>query len=48
VVFLHYFADLPLREVARLSGAPVATVKVRLHRARRLLRDSLVAGGEYV
>jgi RNA polymerase sigma-70 factor, ECF subfamily len=48
VVFLHYFADLPVREVARLSGAPLATVKVRLHRARRLLRDSLVAGGEYV
>jgi RNA polymerase sigma-70 factor (ECF subfamily) len=47
VVFLHYFADLPVREVARLSGAPVATVKVRLHRARRLLRESLVVGGEY-
>jgi DNA-directed RNA polymerase specialized sigma24 family protein len=30
-----------------LSGAPVATVKVRLHRARRLLRESLVVGGEY-
>jgi RNA polymerase sigma-70 factor (ECF subfamily) len=48
-VFLHYFADLPVREVARLSGSPVATVKVRLHRARRALRESLgPVGGEYV
>jgi RNA polymerase sigma-70 factor (ECF subfamily) len=36
-VFLHYYADLPVREVARLSGASVATVKVRLHRARKAL-----------
>lgn len=48
-VFLHYFADLPISEVARFSGVPVATVKVRLHRARRALRDSLgLVGGEYV
>ena len=38
-VFLHYFADMPLAEVARLSGVPTATVKVRLHRARRALRE---------
>jgi RNA polymerase sigma-70 factor (ECF subfamily) len=38
-VFLHYFADMPLGEVARLSGVPTATVKVRLHRARRALRE---------
>ena len=37
-VFLHYFADMPVGEVARLSGVPVATMKVRLHRARRALR----------
>ena len=41
VVFLHYFADQSLREVARLTGAPVATVKVRLHRARKSLRAAL-------
>ena len=39
-VFLHYFADIPVGEVARLSGVPVATVKVRLHRARRALRGA--------
>jgi RNA polymerase sigma-70 factor (ECF subfamily) len=37
-VFLAYQADLPLREVAELSGCSVATVRVRLHRARRALR----------
>ncbi len=40
-VFLHYYADLPISEVARLSGSPSATVKVRLHRARRSLRAML-------
>jgi RNA polymerase sigma-70 factor, ECF subfamily len=40
-VFLAYQAELPIREIARLTGAPVATVKVRLHRARRALRTSL-------
>jgi RNA polymerase sigma-70 factor (ECF subfamily) len=39
-VFMHYFADIPVGEVARLSGVPTATVKVRLHRARRALRDA--------
>jgi RNA polymerase sigma-70 factor (ECF subfamily) len=40
-VFLHYYADLPISEVARLSGSSSATVKVRLHRARRMLRAIL-------
>ena len=40
-VFLHYVADLPVSEVARLSGSTTATVKVRLHRARRALRTLL-------
>jgi RNA polymerase sigma factor (sigma-70 family) len=47
-VFLHYFADMPVGEVARLAGVPTATIKVRLHRARRTLRDApemLEAGG---
>jgi RNA polymerase sigma factor (sigma-70 family) len=47
VVFLHYYADLPVAEVARLVGSPTATVKVRLHRARRSLRDSLETAGAH-
>jgi RNA polymerase sigma-70 factor (ECF subfamily) len=39
-VFLHYFADMPIAEVAHLCGVPTATVKVRLHRARRALRNA--------
>ena len=33
VVVLHYWADLPLTEVAMRLGWPVGTVKTRLHRA---------------
>jgi RNA polymerase sigma-70 factor (ECF subfamily) len=44
VVFLHYFADQSLGEIAHLTGSSVATVKVRLHRARRSLRMALEEG----
>ena len=48
-VFLRYFADLPVDEIAALTGSPIATVRVRLHRARRSLRESFeVLGGEHV
>lgn len=37
VVLLHYYADLPVAEVAAAIGRPVGTVKRRLHEARALL-----------
>jgi RNA polymerase sigma-70 factor, ECF subfamily len=40
-MFLTYHMDLPLGEVAELSGSSVAGVKMRLHRARRALRAQL-------
>jgi RNA polymerase sigma-70 factor (ECF subfamily) len=40
-VFLHYQADLPIREVARLMGTSTAAVKVHLHRGRKRLREML-------
>ena len=40
-VFLRYYADLPVGEVARLTGMSVTATKVRLHRARRRLRATL-------
>lgn len=40
-VFLHYQADLPVREVARLMGTSAAAVKVHLHRGRNHLRELL-------
>jgi RNA polymerase sigma-70 factor (ECF subfamily) len=41
VTFLAYRMDLPLSEVARLTGSTVAGVKMRLMRARRALRGAL-------
>jgi RNA polymerase sigma-70 factor (ECF subfamily) len=42
---LHYYADLPVREVAALLGRPEGTVKSDLHAARELLRARL--GGRH-
>ena len=41
VVVLHYFADLPLDEVARLTRRPLGTVKRRLHDARNRLHTAM-------
>jgi RNA polymerase sigma-70 factor, ECF subfamily len=40
-VYLHYAADLPVREVAELMGTSVAAVKVHLMRGRRRLAAML-------
>jgi RNA polymerase sigma-70 factor, ECF subfamily len=45
-VFLAYPVGMSLQEIADLTGSPVATVKVRLHRARRALRVLLDDGEE--
>jgi RNA polymerase sigma-70 factor (ECF subfamily) len=41
VVLLHYWADLPVADVARLVRRPQGTVKRRLHEARAELARSL-------
>ena len=41
VVVLRYFAELTVPEVARASGVNEGTVKSRLHRAHRALRQRL-------
>jgi RNA polymerase sigma-70 factor, ECF subfamily len=38
---LHYYADLPTAEVARLMRRPPGTIRRRLTEARRLLGDAL-------
>ncbi len=38
VIELRYFADLDLEEIAIVTGAPLGTVKSRLHRAVQALR----------
>jgi RNA polymerase sigma-70 factor (ECF subfamily) len=40
VVLLHYYADLPVAEVALAVKRPVGTVKRRLHEARALLAEA--------
>lgn len=40
-ILLHYYADLPLEEVACAMGLTVAAVKSRMHRGRALLRRAL-------
>ena len=43
VVLLHYYADLPVEDVARAIRRPAGTVKRRLHEARALLSDAVLA-----
>jgi RNA polymerase sigma-70 factor (ECF subfamily) len=41
LIALRYGADLTLREVAEVTGAPISTVESRLKRALRILREAL-------
>lgn len=41
VVLLHYYADLPVAEVARALNRPTGTVKRRLFEARARLAETL-------
>jgi RNA polymerase sigma-70 factor (ECF subfamily) len=43
VLTLFYLRELSLAEVAELVQVPVGTVKSRLHRARRMLRQALAS-----
>ncbi len=45
VLILFYLQDLALDECAQVLEVPVGTVKSRLFRARRLLRDRLIEKG---
>jgi RNA polymerase sigma-70 factor (ECF subfamily) len=42
-VFLRYWAGKTEAEIASALGAPIGTIKVRLHRARARLADALGA-----
>ncbi|HSS94898.1 MAG TPA: sigma-70 family RNA polymerase sigma factor [Candidatus Dormibacteraeota bacterium] len=45
-ILLHYYADLPLQQVAQSLNLTVPAIKSRLHRARALLRNSLAESEE--
>ena len=40
-VLLHYMEDQPLDEIAAMLKVPKGTVKSRLHRARKILKQKL-------
>ena len=40
-ILLHYYADMPIREVSAVTGRKEGTVKADLHAARELLRAHL-------
>lgn len=48
LVHLYYYEDLPVAEIGELLNMKEATVKTRLHRARRLLRTKLKGAYEDV
>lgn len=43
-VILHYFHQFTVKEIARMTGAPLATVKSRLKAARKTLSGHLQEG----
>ncbi|MFE3496786.1 RNA polymerase sigma factor [Streptomyces sp. NPDC059175] len=45
VLILFYLQDLPLTACAEVLSVPAGTVKSRLHRARRMLRNHLAEKG---
>ncbi|GAA3690186.1 sigma-70 family RNA polymerase sigma factor [Nonomuraea antimicrobica] len=45
LIVLYYLEDLPVEDCAQICGIPVGTVKSRLNRARRLLRQHLEEKG---
>jgi len=47
VVLLHDAEGYKLTEIQELTGAPVGTIKSRLHRARARLREILEADGTF-
>ena len=46
VFVLHHHAGIPLAEIAGIVGAPLGTVKSRLHHATRSLRAAIVADSQ--
>ena len=46
VLALRFYADLQLEEISELTGAPLGTVKSRLHRALQLLRTRMQKEGK--
>jgi len=46
VIVLHYYLDLPVREVAEILDIPYGTAASRLHRGLEAMRSSIRIGSE--
>jgi len=42
VVFLHYYEELSLAEINKITAVNINTIKTRLKRAKELLKDSMI------
>lgn len=47
VIWLHYYSELTVVEIANVLDCPVNTVKTRLARGRKLARIALEEGNDY-
>ncbi|CDN68805.1 RNA polymerase sigma factor sigV (fragment) [Listeria monocytogenes 4423] len=41
VVFLHYYEELPLANISKITGVNSNTLKTRLKQARELLKNKM-------
>ena len=48
ILYLFYYEDLTVKEIADLMGLTVTTVTSRLHRARKRLKCDLTEGANHV
>lgn len=42
VVFLHYYEELSLNEISKITSVNINTLKTRLKRAKELLKDKMI------
>ena len=48
IIMLRYFQELSYKEIAETIDEPINTIKVKLHRARKLLADIITSGNNKV
>jgi RNA polymerase sigma-70 factor, ECF subfamily len=48
VFVLHHIEDVPYEEIASMTGDSVGSLKVRAHRARKLLKEAMAPDAEFV
>ena len=42
VVFLHYYEEMSLKEISKITSVNINTLKTRLKRAKELLKDKMI------